>query len=202
MPAAFARLAPSSGCSVPRVCEPSERKRIETGGPPVLRRGRDRRTRSSARAAWAAPEPPAGRASPRPRARRRSPCRRSRGTCRASSSDWSTSLWSVVGGAATSGSPANAIRPIAQPLRRVVEERARRGLGGREPRRLDVRRLHRARDVDHEDDGRLVLQHRRLHVRAGEREAERGEREQEEDRRRRTGARRGAGRSRRARRGS
>ena len=71
----------------------------------------------------------------------------------------------------------------AQALRRVLEERLRRLLRGLEPGRLDVGRLHRPRDVDDEDDSRLVLQHRRLHVRAGEREAERGEREQEEDRR-------------------
>ncbi len=81
------------------------------------------------------------------------------------------------------GLPGERDQADTQALRRVLEERARRLLGGLEPRRLDVGRLHRARDVDDEDDSGLILQHRRAHVRAREREAERGEREQEEDRR-------------------
>ena len=44
-------------------------------------------------------------------------------------------------------------------LRHAVEERAHRGLGGAEPRRLHVARAHRARDVDQQHDRRALRRH-------------------------------------------
>ena len=49
--------------------------------------------------------------------------------------------------------------PIDVPVGSLVEERARRGDGRREPRRLHVGRRHRARRVEREDDRRLVARH-------------------------------------------
>src|SRR5439155_20296920 len=62
----------------------------------------------------------------------------------------------------------------------MVEERADRGLGGEQSRRLHVPRIHRPRHVDHEDDGRPLLRHQRRRVRTCNGEAERGERREEE----------------------
>ena len=72
-----------------------------------------------------------------------------------------TSSWSVVGGVATCASPAKSDEPDLEARRHLVEERVHRPLRGGEPRRLDVDRLHRAGDVEHEDDRRVVARDQR-----------------------------------------
>jgi hypothetical protein len=74
-----------------------------------------------------------------------------------------------------------------EPLGDAVEERPDGLLRRGEPRRLDVLRLHRARDVDDEDHGRALPRHERLDLRPCERARGRREREHRE-RRRQAGA--------------
>ena len=180
---------PRSGWRSPRVCAPSERKRIDTGlfsshrlvacaSVRVVGRRR-RRGGLPFRSGGASVDLPA-RARPPSAARLRSPCLRRRGTRRSSSTAASTSSWSAVGGVATCASPAKTTSPTRRSVRRLVEERADRLLRGAEPRRLDVLRLHRARRVHDEDHRRALLQEHPLDLRPRERDEERGEPEHEE----------------------
>ena len=71
----------------------------------------------------------------------------------------------------------------AHASRDPLEERADRTLGRRKPRRLDVVRVHRARDVEHEHDRGLVVRDEGLHPRPRHGGAERRERDEKEDER-------------------
>ena len=64
--------------------------------------------------------------------------------------------------------------------RHLLQEGTHRVLSCGQSRGLDVGRPHRARDVDHEDDGCAVGGDQGVAVRAGERDAERRERQQRE----------------------
>ena len=81
----------------------------------------------------------------------------------------------------------------AHARRHPVEELQHGRLRSGEPRRLDVGRVHRAGDVDHEDHRRLVRRDEHRSMRARDRKAERGERREREQRREvpAEGARRG-----------
>jgi hypothetical protein len=71
--------------------------------------------------------------------------------------------------------------PDPQPLGRVVEEEPDRPLRRPDATRPDVPGLHRARDVEHQDDRRAVLRHQPAHVRPRRAPDERRECEQEQD---------------------
>ena len=70
-----------------------------------------------------------------------------------------------------------------QPVGRAVEEEPDRLLRGADAVRLDVARLHRARDIEHEHDGRAVLRHEPVDLRTRDADEQRREREQNEHRR-------------------
>ena len=71
-------------------------------------------------------------------------------------------------------------QPDLHALRHALEECLHRGLRRAEPRRLDVGRVHRAGHVDDEDHGRLVRRDERRAVRPRERDAEEPERDEEQ----------------------
>ena len=68
-------------------------------------------------------------------------------------------------------------------VRHLVEERLRGDTRRVEPRRLDVVRLHRARDVDREDDRRLLALHVDGRVRPRDADDEEDERDEQRQRR-------------------
>ncbi len=185
IPAACARSAPCPGLSRPRVCAPSESRRIEASERPF--------SSLTAGGAVAAPSPVS------PVAVRAS------STARASASPIAvpkpgprTSIPCVSCARSTVGRHDHLRlvreRDDADPQRRgrALEERAHRALRGGEPRRLHVRRAHRAGRVDDEHDARALVRGLDRDRRTGERDAERRERRQQRARRGCGGATRGA----------
>ena len=90
-----------------------------------------------------------------------------------------TSARSRVGLCSTTRGLLKASTPTFTPLGTLVDERARRALGGDQPARLDVGRQHRAGDVGREHDRRALDRHRDRALRPRGREHEQRERERE-----------------------
>ncbi len=165
-------------------CRPGLRAAWPPGQPPTDRCGRrPARRRRSARSRAAAPahsRPPAARPRARARRRRRSPFPR-----RASSvsSAVVTSARSSRRRDADGGAGRERHDADAELLGHLVQERLRCDTGSVETGRLDVRRLHRPRDVEREHDGRFLARNAHRGVRT--RDADDHEHERDEQRQRR-----------------
>ena len=91
-----------------------------------------------------------------------------------------TSDRSAVGGTATTARDANETTPTRNFSGTLRRKAFAAVAGGPEPRRLDVLRGHRARDVDRQDHGRLLTRDADVRVRARDSDHHRGQRHQED----------------------